>query len=265
MKREPVGKAGTAHRIAPGGDSGSDRSPGILYLVATPIGNLEDITLRALRVLGEVDWIAAEDTRRTRILLDHHRIRKPLISHHAHSEHRNAAELVDRLRSGERGALVTDAGTPGISDPGFLLAREARRAGIRVEVVPGASAVLAALLASGMPSEQFCFAGYVPPREGGRRRFLEAALDSPRTIVLFETPHRIEKTLAALAALEPERTLALCREMTKRFEEVLRGTAAALHEELLERPRKGEFTIVLAARAEEGRSGESGSEESRAE
>jgi 16S rRNA (cytidine1402-2'-O)-methyltransferase len=227
---------------------GSVTGPGVLYLVATPIGNLEDITLRALRILREVDWIAAEDTRRTAILLRAHGIERPLISFHAHSEHRKTPGLAARLAGGERGALVTDAGTPGVSDPGFLLAREARRSGVRVEVVPGASSVLAALLLSGFPCDRFAFLGYAPPRGSARRRFLEQALQREETVVLFESPHRLLACLEDLAALAPERPIAMCREMTKRFEEVLRGEAPALLEELKARPRKGEITLVLSGR-----------------
>jgi 16S rRNA (cytidine1402-2'-O)-methyltransferase len=233
-----------------GGDPGSGKGPGVLYLVATPIGNLEDITLRALRLLGEVDWIAAEDTRRTRILLRKHRIDRPLYSYHAHSERRRLPHLLRRLAAGERGALVTDAGTPGISDPGFLLAREARAQGIGVEVVPGPSAVLAALLASGIPCERFCFLGYPPTKGASRRRFLTSALQEGRTVVLFEAPHRMTRFLEEIAALHPEREMAVCRELTKRFEEVLRGRAGELAVKLRERAPRGEYTIVLAAAPE---------------
>lgn len=229
---------------------GLRKGPGVLYLVSTPIGNLEDITLRALRILGEVDWIAAEDTRRTKILLTRHGISGSLFSHHAHNEHHGAHDLVRRLTEGESGALVTDAGTPGISDPGFLLAREARRAGVKVEVVPGASAVLAALLASGFPCDRFCFLGYPPPRGSVRTRFIEEAMASRCTVVLFESPHRILRCLEEIAARDPHREIALCREMTKRFEEILHGASSALAEEVRGHPRKGEFTVVLAATTE---------------
>lgn len=226
---------------------GPRRGPGILYLVATPIGNLEDVTLRAIRVLGEVDWIAAEDTRRTSILLREHGIVKPLLTYHAHNEHAKVPLLVERLITGETGALVTDAGTPGVSDPGFLLAREARAAGISIQVLPGPSAVMAALLLSGFPCEAFCFLGYPPPKGAARRRFVERAASLERTVVLFEAPHRIVRLLEDLVAHDPDRQIALCREMTKKFEEVLRGRSQDLFEELQRRPRKGEYTVVLAA------------------
>jgi len=251
-----VGRAG-ARRVAVSSEGpvrkpGPDAGPGILYLVATPIGNLEDVTLRALRILREVDWIAAEDTRRTSILLHAHAIEKPLISYHSHNEHERTPGFVQRLRSGERGALVTDAGTPGISDPGFLLARAARDAGIRVEVIPGPSAVLTALLASGLPCDRFSFLGYPPPKAGARKRFLEMAMAIGRTVVLFEGPHRIVRFMEDVVACDPVRDIALCREMTKKFEEVLRGSSSEVLDEIRARPRKGEFTIVIAAAAHQG-------------
>lgn len=230
-----------------GGDPGPGKGSGILYLVATPIGNLEDVTLRALRILKEVDWIAAEDTRRTRILLTNHGINQRVHSYHAHNEHRKLPQFLDRLKEGQKGALVTDAGTPAISDPGFLLAREARGAGVDVVVIPGPSAVLTALLSSGIPCDRFSFLGYPPSKGAARRRFLESALSEPRTVVLFESPHRMGKFLTEIAALDPGREIAVCREMTKRFEQVLRGSAAQLHEQLGTRVSRGEFTIVMKA------------------
>jgi 16S rRNA (cytidine1402-2'-O)-methyltransferase len=229
---------------------GSGKGPGILYLVATPIGNLEDITLRALRVLREVDWIAAEDTRRTRILLAEHGISQPVHSYHAHNEHRRLPQFLRRLREGESGALVTDAGTPAISDPGFLLARAARAEGIACEIIPGPSAVLTALLASGIPCDRFCFLGYPPAKGAARRRFLAAALAEQRTVVVFESPHRVIRFLEEIAALDPERQIAVCRELTKRFEEVSRGSASDVFALLRERAPRGEYTIVLAAAPE---------------
>jgi 16S rRNA (cytidine1402-2'-O)-methyltransferase len=216
-----------------------------LFLVPTPIGNLEDITLRALRVLRQVDWVAAEDTRRARILFQAHDIDTPLFSHHAHNEHREVPRLLERLRRGESGALITDAGTPAISDPGFLLAREARGQGFDVVVLPGPSAVLTALLASGFPPEPFVYLGYLPPTSGRRRRAWERLREERRTVVLFETPHRLRKSLAEAAELLPDRMLAVARELTKIHEEVVRGTA----EEILGRladPVRGEIVVVLA-------------------
>ncbi len=246
-------QAGGNRAVPPGGsgDPGSGKGPGILYLVATPIGNLDDITLRALDLLRRVDWVAAEDTRRTSILLRRHGIDRSTLSCHAHNEHQRIPQLVSRLRRGEDGLVVTDAGTPAISDPGFLLAREARTAGIRVEVIPGPSAVLTALLSSGLPCERFTFLGYPPAKGAARRRFLKAALREERTTVLFEAPHRIVRCLGEIAEEDPDRDLAVCRELTKRFEEILRGRADELHRKLLERPRRGEFTLVIAAAPEE--------------
>jgi 16S rRNA (cytidine1402-2'-O)-methyltransferase len=236
-----------------GGDDppGSEQGPGVLYLVATPIGNLEDVTLRALRVLREVDWIAAEDTRRTRILLSAHGIIRPLVSYHAHNEHRRLPDLLQRLQRGERGALVTDAGTPGISDPGFLLARAARHEAIAVEVIPGPSAVLTALLASGIPCDRFLFLGYPPAKGAARGRFLASAMEKRRTVVLFESPHRVIRFLEEIAALDPTRVIAVCRELTKRFEEISRGSASEVFASLRERTPRGEYTVVLSAAQED--------------
>ncbi len=251
MGRFKAGRA-AASSDGPVRNPGPDRGPGVLYLVSTPIGNLEDVTLRALRTLRDVDWIAAEDTRRTAILLHEHGIDTRLIAYHAHNEHERAPRLVARLLSGESGALVTDAGTPGISDPGFLLAREARAAGVSIEILPGASAVLAALLLSGLPCEAFSFLGYPPPKGAARSRFIEHAAAMESTVILFEAPHRIVRLLEDLVARDPDRQVAICREMTKRFEEVLRGRSQDLLEELRVRPRKGEFTIVIAAPSRRG-------------
>jgi 16S rRNA (cytidine1402-2'-O)-methyltransferase len=242
-----VAGSGSEIPASPEGDPGPRKGPGILYLVATPIGNLEDITLRALRLFREVDWIAAEDTRRTRILLQHYGIECALVSHHAHSEHRRGPQLVERLRAGDRGALVTDAGTPGVSDPGFLLARMAREAGIAVEILPGASAVTAALLASGLPCERFTFLGYPPPKGAARGRFIREAMGEQRTTVLFESPHRILRCLEEIAGIDGGREIAVCREMTKRYEEIMRGTAGDLFTEVRMHPRRGEFTLVISS------------------
>lgn len=240
--------AGSGSSAGGGRESGRERSeprPGVLYLVPTPIGNLDDITLRALRILRHVDWVAAEDTRRARILFHEHDIHRPLFSHHAHNEHRMAPRLVERLRVGESGALITDAGMPGISDPGFLLARAVREAGLRVCVLPGASAVPTALVASGYPTEPFLFLGYLPATSGRRRRVLDSLQDEPRTVVLFETPHRLRRVLAEMAVGMPERPLAVCRELTKLHEEVLRGVPAELLAALPDPPR-GEIVLVLS-------------------
>jgi len=222
----------------------SETAAGILFVVATPIGNLEDISLRAVRVLREADLIAAEDTRHTSQLLPHSDIRRPTASLHEHNEQEKVPALVDRLRGGARIALVTDAGTPAVSDPGYRLVRAAIDAGIRVEAIPGPSAVLAALVSSGLPTDSFVFAGFPPPKSAARRAWFEALRDEPRTLVFFEAPHRIRETLAAAIETLGDREAALGRELTKLHEEVLRGSLSAVLDRLGE-PR-GEFTVVVA-------------------
>ena len=222
----------------------SETAAGILFVVATPIGNLEDISLRAVRVLREADLIAAEDTRHTSKLLHHYDIRRPTASLHEHNEQEKVPALVERLRGGTRIALVTDAGTPAVSDPGYRLVRAAIDAGIRVEAIPGPSAVLAALVSSGLPTDSFVFAGFPPPKSAARRAWFEALRDEPRTLVFFEAPHRIRETLAAAIETLGDREAALGRELTKLHEEVLRGSLSAVLARLGE-PR-GEFTVVVA-------------------
>lgn len=218
---------------------------GTLYLVATPIGNLEDITLRALRVLRECDAVCAEDTRHTGQLLSHFGIRKPLLSYHKFNEARRSEEILERLRGGQRLALVTDAGSPGISDPGERVVNACVAAGLRVESIPGACALIAALTASGLPTDAFRFAGFPPVKSGQRTRRLKEWLAVPETVVLYESPYRVEKLLVEIASLAPERTVAVARELTKKFEEWLRGPAHVVAAELLRRPRKGEFVVLL--------------------
>lgn len=219
--------------------------PGTLYLVATPIGHLDDISVRALRVLGEVAVVAAEDTRRTLNLLRHFGLTTPLVSLHEHNEHERAAGLVARLAAGESIALVSDAGTPLVSDPGADLVRAAIDAGLRVEAIPGPSAALAALAVSGLASPAgFTVAGFPPSRAEARRRWLQALAAEPRPVVLFEAPHRILATLADIGALLGDRRVAVGRELTKVHEEVLRGRASEVAARLGE-PR-GEFTLVMA-------------------
>src|SRR5437762_2233094 len=198
--------------------------PSTLYLVATPIGNLEDITLRALRTLKECDVIAAEDTRRTGQLLRHFDISKPLLSYFQFNEAKRSEQILERLQRGEKVALVTDAGSPGISDPGERVVKAAITAGFRVEPVPGASALVAALTASGLSTEEFHFIGFLPHKSGQRRKKLEAARAVPGTLVLYESPYRIEKLLGELSEIFPERHVVLARELTKKFEEFIRGT-----------------------------------------
>jgi 16S rRNA (cytidine1402-2'-O)-methyltransferase len=221
---------------------------GTLYLVATPIGNLEDITLRALRVLRECDVVAAEDTRYTGQLLKHFGISKPLLSYFQFNEAARSREIVERLKRGEKIALVTDAGTPGISDPGERVVKSALAGGCRVEPVPGPCALVAALSASGLPAAEFHFLGFLP-HKSGQRRELGAVREVPGTLVLYESPHRIMKLLAELAELYPERKVVLARELTKRFEEFKAGSPAELLAEMEKRPAKGEF-VVLVARIE---------------
>jgi len=236
---------------------GSERGPAIggpsLYLVATPIGNLEDITLRALRVLKEVDLIACEDTRQTRKLLNHYDIKTPLVSYHEHNEMTKSAELVVDLEGGAKIALVTDAGMPGISDPGFRLIALAIRHHVPVVPIPGASAFLAALVASGLPTDSFRFSGFLPSKSGQRRRLLETVKDSPRTQVFYEAPHRLLETLADVSeVLGNDRHVVVAREVTKIHEEFLRGRAGEIFQQLKARGDvKGEITLLIA-KAEEG-------------
>lgn len=224
-------------------------TPSTLYLVATPIGNLEDITLRALRVLRECDVVAAEDTRRTGQLLRHFEITKPLLSYFAFNEARRSEEILERLQRGEKVALVTDAGSPGISDPGERVVRAAVAAGLRVEAVPGACALVAALTASGLPTEEFHFVGFLPHKSGQRRNELTRLRQVPGTLVVYESPFRIEKLLGELQEVMPDRPVVLARELTKKFEEFLRGTPAELLERARQRPLKGEFVVLIGAGA----------------
>src|SRR5580765_98425 len=200
----------------------------MLYVIATPIGNLDDITLRALEVLKSVDLIAAEDTRHSGNLLRHFEIRKPLVSYHEHNEARRSEELVERLATGENVALITDAGTPGLSDPGARLIRKCIERDLPYTIVPGVSAILTALVGSGTSTEQFCFRGFLPVKSGQRERELRAAAEREETSVFFESPYRIMKTLAACAAIMPDRHLCVARELTKKFEGLRSGVAAEL-------------------------------------
>ncbi len=223
---------------------------GTLYLVATPIGNLEDITLRALRVLRDCDVVAAEDTRRTGQLLKHFEIRKPQISYFQYNEARRSVEIVERLVRGEIVALVTDAGAPGISDPGERVVREVLKAGLRVESVPGACALVSALTASGLPTGEFHFIGFLQRKSGQRRRALEGLRSVSGTWVFYESPYRIEKLLTELNELYPEHRVVIARELTKKFEEYLRGTASEILERIKSRTLKGEFVVMVSADAD---------------
>ena len=219
--------------------------PGTLYLVATPIGNLEDITLRALRTLKECQLVAAEDTRHTGQLLKHYGISKPMVSYFQFNEARRSEEIIGRLRRGETVALVTDAGSPGISDPGERVVRAAIAAGLRVEAVPGPCALVAGLTASGLPTGEFHFIGFLPHKSGQRRNRLEALKSIPGTLVLYESPYRVGKLLGELHAVFPGREVVLARELTKKFEEYLRGTPAELITRLEHRSVKGEFVVLV--------------------
>ncbi len=216
-----------------------------MYVVATPIGNLADITLRAIRVLTDVDVIAAEDTRTTRKLLSHHGIGTPLVSYHEHNEAVRTPELLERLVRGESVAVVSEAGTPSISDPGYRLVEAAIEAGVAVEPVPGASAVLAALVVSGLPTDAFVFEGFLPRRAGERKRRLGSLADERRTIVVFESPHRVDACLADMVEVLGDRRAALCRELTKLHEEVRRDRLSALLGSVKRSPVKGEIVIVV--------------------
>jgi 16S rRNA (cytidine1402-2'-O)-methyltransferase len=219
---------------------------GSLFLVATPIGNLEDITFRAVRTLKEVDLIACEDTRHTRRLLDHYGIEKPTVSYHDHNEHGRASSLVDRMVAGSSVALVSDAGTPLINDPGYRLVTSAVSAGVRVIPIPGPSAIATALTASGLPTDAFYFGGFVPQKRAARRKLLESLADLDCALVFYEAPHRILETLEDMDHVYGAREVVLARELTKLHEEFIRGTALALFRTLEERGTpKGEMTLVI--------------------
>ena len=226
-------------------ESHNEATGGCLYLVATPIGNLEDITLRAIRVLKEADLIACEDTRQTQKLLQHYGIHKEMVSYHAHNELTRAAELVIKLEQGTQVALVSDAGTPVISDPGHHLVTLCLRHHIPVIPIPGPSAVVAALAASGLATEEFLFVGFLPSRAGARRKALENLKAEPRTIVLYEAPHRLVETLADAAAVMGPRPAVVARELTKIHEEFLRGTLTELCEAARKRAPRGEITLLI--------------------
>lgn len=218
----------------------------MLYVVGTPIGNLDDITLRALAVLKSADLIAAEDTRHSGNLLRHFEIRKPLVSYHEHNEAMRTAELSERLAAGENIALITDAGMPGLSDPGARLIRRCIEQELPYTIVPGVSAITTGLVGSGLKMERFCYRGFLPVKSGQRERELTAAAERVETTVFFESPYRINKTLSACTTLMPERKLCVARELTKKFEEFRRGTGADLLAHYEAHPAKGEITFLVA-------------------
>jgi 16S rRNA (cytidine1402-2'-O)-methyltransferase len=217
---------------------------GTLYIVATPIGNLDDISVRAVKILSGVDAIAAEDTRKTRILLHHLNIRKELISYFSYNEEKRTPYLLSRLKEGQSIALVSDAGTPGISDPAFRIIRESITEGISVKAIPGAAAFLPALIVSGLPMDRFVFEGFLPSKKGRMTRLKELA-EERRTVVLYESPHRIMRTLQEILQHFGEREMSLSRELTKKFEEVVRGRISDVLQALSSRTLKGEFVIVI--------------------
>src|SRR5438046_4989567 len=218
----------------------------MLYVVATPIGNLDDITLRALDKLKSVDLIAAEDTRHSGILLKHLGIKKPFISYHEHNEARRTAELVERLMRGENVALITDAGTPGLSDPGLRLIRECIQREVPFTIIPGPSSILTALVGSGFSTGKFSFCGFLPCKSGQRERELRAAADRSETTIFFESPYRLTKTLSACIDVMPDRQLCVARELTKKLEEFRRGTAGELLDQSQTRPPDGDFVLVIS-------------------
>lgn len=232
-----------------------------LYIVPTPIGNLEDITMRAVRILGEVDFILAEDTRTSAVLLKHLGIDKPLRSHHKFNEHATVRSVAEAIEAGKNVALVSDAGTPGISDPGFLLVRTCVEQGIEVETLPGATACIPALVQSGFPCDRFCFEGFLPQKKGRQKRLTELESES-RTIIFYESPFRVVKALEQFAEhFGAERRVAVVREITKKFEQTVRGTLAEAIAHFKSHPPKGEFVIVLAGKDLKERSAESDTEE----
>ena len=223
---------------------------GTLYVVSTPIGNLEDLTLRALRILKEVDIVACEDTRHTRILLAHYGIVKPLLSYHEQNERQRTAELLERLRADASVALVTDAGTPALSDPGYAIVHAASAQGIPVIAVPGASAVTAALAVAGLPTDRFAFLGFLPRKSAERKRTLETLASIPWTLVFFEAPHRLRDMLQDVEDVLGDRQVAVGRELTKRFEEVIRGPVSEVQDHFRTTEPRGEFTVVVAGAGE---------------
>lgn len=231
---------------------------GILYIVPTPVGNMEDMTLRAIRTLKEADLILAEDTRTSGILLKHFDIKNQLMSHHKFNEHGTSAAIVERLKAGQTIALISDAGTPGISDPGFFLVREAVAAGITVQCLPGATAFVPAIVSSGLPDDRFCFEGFLPQKKGRQTR-LQSLQDEERTMIFYESPYRVLKTLQQFAEVfGPERPVSCCREISKIHEESVRGTLTEMIAHFQQTEPRGEFVIVVAGKDRKGEKGKNG-------
>ena len=220
-------------------------SSGILYLVATPIGHLGDLSHRAVDVLKSVDWIACEDTRHSKVLLDHYGIKKPLVSYFDFSEKKRAPELIQKIEAGDKAALISDAGTPGIADPGFRLIQEAIRRNIRLETVPGASAFLTALVLSGLPMNRFIFEGFAPVKQGARKKWLETLKNETRTVVFYESPHRLLRTLEAMREVFGDVPVVVARELTKKFEELRRGRISETLAHFSNKRILGEFVVLL--------------------
>ncbi len=218
---------------------------GTLYIVATPIGNLGDMTYRAVATLRDVDLIACEDTRVARVLLSHYQIQKPTVSYHNFNERAVADKILARIEAGENVAVISDAGTPSISDPGFIIVREAARRNLPIIAIPGPAAVVAALAVSGLPTDAFIFYGFLPPTDGKRRTIIESLKDRRETLIFYESPYKIHKLIDLLDELLGDRQVVLCRELTKRFEETLRGTLPEIRSRLAGRVLKGEITVVV--------------------
>ena len=220
-------------------------SSGTLYLVATPIGHLGDFSYRAVEVLKNVDWIACEDTRHSKVLLDHYGIKKPLVSYFDFSEKKRAPELIQKIEAGDTAALISDAGTPGIADPGFRLIQEALRRNVRLEALPGAAAFLTALVLSGLPMNRFVFEGFAPIKSGARKKWLESLKNETRTVVFYESPHRVLKTLEAMLEVFGDVPVVVARELTKKFEELKRGPVSGVLEHFSSKKILGEFVVLL--------------------
>ncbi|MEX1138482.1 MAG: 16S rRNA (cytidine(1402)-2'-O)-methyltransferase [Bacteroidota bacterium] len=223
--------------------------PGTLYIVSTPIGNLEDITYRAVKVLGAVDLIAAEDTRKTKILLDHYGISKPMLSYFSYNEKQRTPQLIEQLKGGKSIALVSDAGTPGISDPAHRIVVAALADAIPIIPIPGPSAFLSALIVSGLPTHGFVFEGFLPVKKG-RKTKLEELKNERRTVVLYESPHRIVKTLTEIGSTFGERQVVVARELTKKFEEIVRGPLSFVLKEITSKPARGEYVLLVSGNQE---------------
>ncbi|HLQ66883.1 MAG TPA: 16S rRNA (cytidine(1402)-2'-O)-methyltransferase [Candidatus Limnocylindrales bacterium] len=244
---------------------GAEPAPGTLYLVGTPIGNVEDLSPRAQRLLGAVDVIAAEDTRHTKGLLDRFGIRRPMVSYHDHNKDTRTPELIGRLQEGASVAVVSDAGSPGISDPAFTLVRAAAAAGLPIVPVPGPSSAICALEVSGLPTDRFSFEGFLPRKAGRRRARIEELRDDPRTLIFFESPHRLRAALADLAETLGDRPASVSRELTKKFEETRRGSLRSLLAWIEETTPRGEFVLVVGGVSRDASGAEEDEREERAQ